>query len=613
MVTDPLLIRMMKIREDFASFIANYDIRHRTEVRFPEPLLIRTKMKPYESITSAIYRMANDNLCPTPSWVWGIVAPKNTQICTGSLGDPDVISALAILNKCHENEIYFATVHSFAHMIYGSNTKYMDKSAVKGVVRQTTPQYCPICMSESNYHRVFWDILFVTLCTKHGIVLQDVCPSCKKQLNISEILKNRCKCGLDLLKVEPISVADIPGVVDNQKFIQSMLGIKGDHEQNTNNKNEKNPVLRLSPPEFFKLLALFRNLMGKLPESSSFLKLGELTASPIGWYGEKKNVSTITNFIFVNSATTILLNWPEKFYEFLDDYGKVVRLRWRASGITKNFEGFGDLFLSKLDKETYGFVHTAFAYYINERWDGGHINGNMKYAGTDGKHIKRYLTVEETSEILHTTEAQVTRLFKEGILTGKVLQANSKSRYLISSDIVYSLRDRVEKLIPLPKLVERWGICSKSIKRMAKHRLIEPFKIRPWGPAYSYNFESQEAERFEKEFFSEEKYKVVRDVPQGYIRFNDAQKSLAFAKVDNTELLKMVCRGKVIPLLLKGERGPCCLLFDKKELEIIRDKILRGADITVKQRSSKEKTTSRMARHIGLSRHSISHVEAQGI
>ncbi len=69
-------------------------------------------------------------------------------------------------------------------------------------------KYCPICLREDKvpYFRKTWRVVFYNICHKHKCHLYEHCPSCKTNLDISQMYKNKfpytyChKCGFELRK-----------------------------------------------------------------------------------------------------------------------------------------------------------------------------------------------------------------------------------------------------------------------------------------------------------------------------------------------------------------------------------------------------------------------------
>ncbi|WP_066351422.1 TniQ family protein [Aliarcobacter skirrowii] len=83
-------------------------------------------------------------------------------------------------------------------------------------------RYCPKCLKEEIvYFRKEWKIVFYTICIKHKCYLEDSCPKCSSEIQISRMHKDEkyfkyCyKCGFDLSK------SKIKHLNENELFIKN--------------------------------------------------------------------------------------------------------------------------------------------------------------------------------------------------------------------------------------------------------------------------------------------------------------------------------------------------------------------------------------------------------
>lgn len=325
------------------------------------PLPIRKKILPFESLLSLVFRLTKANVYEYPGRILNMAeSPKNFSTQNKS-SDQNTISILSSLNKCSEADIFSTTSNRFTKFLSHTTSSTMDSNTIENYVRHSSTQYCPLCVNESNYHRIYWDILPVTICPKHKVLLQSTCPSCDRPVRVYNIMKNKCSCGKDLLTTDPIDITPYPEAIRNQIFIQNLLEINESRYSDNAIQNVNSPAMELSPPDFFKALKLFSIVLNKLPESSRFLRLGDMTSNPLEWINQKREVSSLTNLILINSATSILLEWPQRFYEFLDEYSTIDRAKRRTSGVQKAFGGLGELLFDRLDTESFGFIHSAYS------------------------------------------------------------------------------------------------------------------------------------------------------------------------------------------------------------------------------------------------------------
>lgn len=66
--------------------------------------------------------------------------------------------------------------------------------------------FCPLCLTEDDvpYFRLKWRLSFVTMCSKHDILLHNRCPACRQEISLYRLKANVkdlakcCWCGYDL-------------------------------------------------------------------------------------------------------------------------------------------------------------------------------------------------------------------------------------------------------------------------------------------------------------------------------------------------------------------------------------------------------------------------------
>lgn len=536
-----------------------------------KPLLIRTKILPYESLSSLVYRLTQANFYDYTGRINGLIDLRQTFRNKDLLSDRGILKKLSLINGCSEDEVFNISVHRFARYFSNQNSDVLDSDAMDNFVLHSRTQYCPLCLKESGYHRIFWDLLPVTVCLKHEVILQSVCPTCKRTVTVNWVLRNKCECGEDLLSANPVFIAPYTEVIRNQFFIQSLLGINELNDLKIVSGIQNSPAADLSTSDFFKVLKIFSTLiLKKLPGSSMFLKLGSITAEPLDKIAIKNRTLSFTNFILINSAASILLDWPQKFYEFLEEYSTINRSKRWNTGVQKSFGGLKELLLDKLDAKRFEFVYNAYYNYLNEEWTGGHFNHSIKHHLPENLKIqKKHITIYEATKILGS-EAIVSKLISQKLIKYVVLKAKSTKKYLIDAESVYALKREKDQMLRLPDLAKRLNINDDICKLLVKNGLLSPTNMEPWNPKHQYLFEPKEVENFEKEFISEEQYSVVDKKPEGYLSALEAVRAI---KTNTARLLQLIRQGNFNPIICRNEQGLSKLLFNENELINYRNAI----------------------------------------
>ncbi|KKB08797.1 TniQ family protein [Devosia chinhatensis] len=83
-------------------------------------------------------------------------------------------------------------------------------------------RWCPACLAEEPYHRVWWDVTTVTACPFHGVELVNRC-GCDKPLRHGEHAMTHCRLTHDLREVEACSVSAVDAEVDSY-VVHRLLG-----------------------------------------------------------------------------------------------------------------------------------------------------------------------------------------------------------------------------------------------------------------------------------------------------------------------------------------------------------------------------------------------------
>lgn len=532
------------------------------------PLPIRTKIRLFESLLSLVFRLTEANVYESPSRIInGLTDSPKHNPTPDVLSDPNTFRILSYLNKCSEDDIFSTTIHRFTKFFPNAkNSPLMDSSMMKNYIRRSSTRYCPLCIRESGYHRIYWDMLPITICLKHKVILKNACPLCKRPVTVYRVLRNKCVCGKDLLSVNTVSIASYPEAIYNQLFIQTLLEVN-EFEYFDNFPNSFNsPATGLDAPDFFKLLRIFSIVLRKLPQSSEFLKLGNITSEAFDGIDAKKRVSNVTNFILINSAVSILLEWPQKFYEFLDDYSTIDLAEHRTIQIQKAFGGLKELLFDKLDNEMFEFIHSAYSDYLNERWKGVHPIANKTHYGVyDNK--ENHITIVKSAHILGINPFFVPQLIDKKIIQAAVIKINTKTKYLVDLHSVYALKRKVDSMLSLEDLSWRLDLNIEGVKSLAKSGLLPAYTIRPWSREYSYHFEPVVVEKFERIFLSEKRYSLVDKKPEGYLTAAEALTKISHTLNDISKLLHLVKKGVFNPILCKEGKSLSRLLLIENEIK----------------------------------------------
>lgn len=537
-----------------------------------KPLLIRTKIRPYESLSSLLHRLTQDNVYDRTGWIYRLIdLSGGFRRHYDMLDDRSVIRNLATINNCSENDILNTTAHRFTKYLSDQKSDFLDPYA-KNFVLCSRTQYCPLCLKDSGYHKIYWRLLPVSICIKHKVILQNVCPICHSPVKVDWVLSNKCYCGGDLLSADPEYVTSVE-MIHHQSFIQNLIGINESEDFKIVPGNYNSPAAGLSPPDFFKLLRIIYELiLNKLPESSTFLRIGDTNLKQNDILTAKRYISNFSNFMLIHMAASILLDWPQRFYDFLGDYCKIDRSKRWETGVERYFGGLREALFAKLDDEKFDYIYNAYCNYLNEHWTGGYLGNTKVLEVIESQRIElKHITLEKTAEILGCDRRDiVSKLINRKIIKAVVLKTSSKKRYIIDAESVYSLKRKADMMITESDVAERLNIGVRNLKSLVRSGLLPHARHKFWCSVNTSFFDPKGVEKFEKEFLSAKRRKVVDNKQEGYLSALDAVEAISCTGANTGRLLQLVRQGVFKPIIWREGKGLSKLLFKEKELEKYR-------------------------------------------
>lgn len=154
---------------------------------------VRTKPLEGESMWSFIFRLLRLNGIPLLAFLNTIKTTGTHYVQRDDLGLLEYIPTNLIdivriseMTGCSVNELLGTTVNNVLKT-FGVNDNVEHARLMSGVI-QSNYRFCPKCLHDSSYHRLFWKIGHITVCPKHGISLLDRCHDCKKTIKFREIV-----------------------------------------------------------------------------------------------------------------------------------------------------------------------------------------------------------------------------------------------------------------------------------------------------------------------------------------------------------------------------------------------------------------------------------------
>lgn len=164
---------------------------------------IRIKPKKNECLTSYIYRFAQANKCKALNLIERVKMPGKKRVSKYTIPTLDFspldnydMSKLALYTGLEEKQLLSLSIspfHSkFNHALNLLNREWETRYR----------KYCPCCLKEGDYFKIYWQVKEIKLCLLHKVKLRNSCNNCNYLLPYIDnniILYKECpQCGASL-------------------------------------------------------------------------------------------------------------------------------------------------------------------------------------------------------------------------------------------------------------------------------------------------------------------------------------------------------------------------------------------------------------------------------
>lgn len=172
----------------------------------------------HESITNYFFRLSQANRCRV-EWLLNEFG-LNTEYTINGLN--------GLIDGRKIKEIAFATglspqiVREMTFLKYSSPNSTIDD--LSDFIYLDGSGFCPLCLQENIYHRLFWQIKNLNICTHHSTYLAYKCLKCLRNITPMKVAKGKCTCGRLLIEELPFFCKDSDLIEINNKLHNS-LGI----------------------------------------------------------------------------------------------------------------------------------------------------------------------------------------------------------------------------------------------------------------------------------------------------------------------------------------------------------------------------------------------------
>jgi len=442
------------------------------------PLLVRRPLWPDESLYSYLIRLADLNRYPL-SGLLSLGLAYETE--TGRRLDnafypkrPQTYARLAGLTQLSPAALYRATPHRFATLLALSR-KTVKTIAIPGdgerpaltdqraytLRSERQAQFCPRCLHEAAYHRLWWTPVFVLVCLRHQCLLAARCPGCGQEVSLAEVVKAECRrCRAELTETPVQSVQDDRFGLFVQQTLKSWL------EGRSPAPGAWTASLAPQPPAALYYLAV-RLMMGLLREMQPTSR----------WTTPQlcKRLKPDVVYALWTRAFRALVCWPEGLYEFME--AQTVEGLLRGCGpavadLNGRFQFRPSLLIGR---------NLVFA-----RLSAAEANPDLRWRQPD--HCRRagdtqaiarhladfpYMTIGAAARTLGAPQIMVQRLVLLGRLRGAPEQGE-----VLRADVL-KLVSRWRQPMTLPEAGALTGLAPAQLRGLMERGMIQRLRSRP--------------------------------------------------------------------------------------------------------------------------------------
>jgi len=415
-------------------------------------------------------------------------------------------------------------------------------------------KYCPECLKEDFYHRLFWDISFVTVCLKHKKFLIDQCPKCQKKIRMARIMKNQCTCGCIFSDVVAENKYPTKRDIKAQQAIQGLLLNQLEGYSLNNN-------VTLNSNEYFRFFILFCHIIDNVNVKNVYLSKSNFKKFNVGMKNkEPKNVqmmnliATYTHQLITNSSVYLPkvlseINNPRRFKKErkkvkMRSFNKIQNHK-KGKIFKKNYIDY----LAKLEDD-----------YINRKQ-------TIKLKPVQ----KEYLTIGEVTEIYKISKPRIQFLCKNGYLKLNVTNSFYGEVRLIEKKSVESYLKLMKRSLNKFEVSNILGLQPERIIDLVKRGLLKAIHGPKADGYVHWLFDNNEVKKMQKEILKNAQ--IIMNPTNEMVDFKNANFMLRHLNINTIDLLELVMKKRFSSYVLKNERNIKGMFISKKDLEEFIEKL----------------------------------------
>lgn len=404
-----------------------------------DPVRLLRTPEPFEdeSLMGYVLRLTDENGYDATSWILNLAGLNITadgwSVLYRPAFDPTALRRVLGLTRAEYSALRYWNVTT------GQSMPFSNRYLSAEFIRFSAPKVCPECLRERNYYRRFWDLLPLTSCPAHGLILIDSCPGCGRRLSWRRKKVSICRCGYDWRTSRSVA-ADAAGLEVSRHLLR--LCLQSDDKPQTHINGS--PIYGLG--------------LGDLCRALTLLAGYHLFVEEGAWvWSRTKNEKCHRAY---SCAHLAFAAWPVSFYRFLFRVRRCGRGQIRESRLYRQIE-------TLCDTPSLRFIHIASEDFV-EAYEWGASEPSMTRPPT----FRRFIERSEACRRLGIEQAWLDPLIKKGKLV--TIHDPYKSRLLIDAESVKLLHESLCKMLSLSDVALILGTEAADAEDLIHEGLLTP-------------------------------------------------------------------------------------------------------------------------------------------
>lgn len=397
---------------------------------------------------------------------------------------------LANIETAQLRELSFT--HTFSTRCLAFGQEFLTKT-----INFSNVRVCPFCFQEHQSIPFTNSLLAKTFCTKHGIPLVAIHPDTGRKLTwATHYLWRDAPTWIPQISAIDICEAELTINEQLEKLANNSLGIV-------------DQVLVLA--EYCDLLEFFARFHQVAFGSSAKTKY-EFSSSrnyyaPAHWY---------------------IKEWPIRYYELLDHFESHPMASSRLTGVRKCFRDLYDDVYSPENKNSgaYKLLKSGFEQYLKHYYSNGLLMSSLSIVSDEVKTESKYISKEETANILDCHISRVKLYIREGLLSfTKTLDNNID---IFKREEVLKLKSKLRNCFTLKQCANCLSVSTYHARQLLQASIINPV-IAPSKSNRDWLIDKSEIEQLIKS--------LIKSAEENITAKTSAIKRFTFSKVNLANLV----------------------------------------------------------------------------